>query len=159
MQNLSSKIIKEILIVFISGCLPIILSLYLGGLDLVSEITKDIMIHKFLLYYTMVCGVLFVIVAGFDHYMRFGNQKFEDVNSSISGLLLDSANTFIGMLRVSGGMLFTVGLLWFIDGYEAEDKVKIIYLMFIGFVAVAETFILSQFLDYIKIKWLKLSVV
>jgi len=155
--NSHKHILTELLTIFISGSIPVFISFEQGGVKLLEKVISSLLANEWIMYYTMICSIFFIIVSYFDHRFNFKNNNIEIANNILSRALLDSASSFIGMLRISSGLLISITLLMIIYSYESIGGNEIITLLTIGIAAGSEAIILSRMLKHISKKWMRYS--
>lgn len=60
------KTIKELAVIFVSSMPPIIIAYIHGGVELLVDVMKGMLAHKWIMYYTMAGALMFFLVAFLD---------------------------------------------------------------------------------------------
>lgn len=149
------KVIKEVCVIFIVSTLPVIGAYIHGGNDFLLEIVKGMLAHKWVMYYTMIGALVFVVVAFLDWYFLFNSRKLERIHSQVTKVLLESATSFIGILRVSSGVLIAIPALWIAMEFNVDQIKQMSWLLLIGVVAAIECVVFSSWLAYIEKNWMR----
>lgn len=151
----SIKVIREAFIIIMVAIIPVIAAYLNGGEKLLTEIVTGLLVHKWIMYCTAITAVVFVAVAFLDWYLLFDSEKAEKVHHQISIILFESATSFIGILRVTSGVLIAISILWVKYDFNMEQLPQISWIFFMGIIAAVECVIISSWLNYIEQNWLK----
>jgi len=144
---MGNGLIKEFLIVFFAGILPLFLAYSLNGMDFMINILEGLMAQDFILYYSMIAGAL-ALAYSFVHYrIRFSNEIMACLHKNSAIILLESASGFLSIMRLSAGLLMFSLLFWVVYDRNTTQFVKVGYLFFVGTVLLIECSVLSRWVN------------
>lgn len=112
--------VREIIVVFLSGGVPVLLAYFLGGIELLDSTISALISPDLLLYYAVGTAVLFWLLYQIDDKIYIDPQSRTQavLNFAISTLFEVSTN-ILGIFRVVSGLLITFPL--FVLAIEPES--------------------------------------
>lgn len=147
--------IREFFIILTISVIPVLVAFIYGGEALLNEIVTGLLAHNWVIYYTGLGSAVFAGVAFLNWYLWFSNEVIVRLHNQISMVLLESASTFLGILRITSGVLISIFILWTMHDFNLDQLPKMSWLFLLGIIAFAEGVIISSWIDYAKINWLK----
>ncbi|PSU86706.1 hypothetical protein C0W42_19660 [Photobacterium kishitanii] len=112
--------LREIIVVFLSGGVPVLLAYFLGGIELLDSTISALISPDLLLYYAVGAAVLFWLLYLIDDRIYIDPQSRTQavLNFAISTLFEVSTN-ILGIFRVVSGLLIVFPL--FVFAIEPES--------------------------------------
>lgn len=157
-KSIKLFIFREILIVLLSGGIPIILAYCLGGIELLESTTSALISPELLFNYAISIAGLFFVFYWADYliYIYPLSWKKGAMNFIVSTLSELSTN-ILGILRVISGLLIVFPILVFVEEPQSFKFDKLV-LIFVGFLGLLESCIFcwchSKVSVKQKFKWL-----
>ncbi len=149
------EIRRELKVIGYLAVLPALLAFFFGGDGLLMTVVKALTANKWIMYYSMAAAAMFVSLAYIKWRFMFGSRKLEKKINETACDLKESAGSFLGILRVSAGLLLTIPVLWLAVEYNAEQLPQMSYLFLVGFIALVECVYLRKWLKHIEVNWLR----
>ncbi|WP_444998431.1 hypothetical protein [Aliikangiella sp. IMCC44359] len=149
------EIRRELKVIGYLAALPALLAFLFGGAELLTTVIKALTANKWIMYYSMFAAALFVFLAFIKWRFIFGSKKLEQKIIETVCDLKESAASFLGILRVSAGLLITIPIIWLVADFNAEQLPQMGYLFFVGLIAVVECVYLRKWLKHIDVNWLR----
>jgi len=149
------RILKEIFVVILLGMFPVLGAFLYGGVEYLIDTMKSMLVHKWIMYYSMFGAAAFYFVAYLDYRFLFHNARVESIHNLVSSVLYEAACSLLGILRVASGVLLSVGVIWLIYDFDLNNLKKVIFLFGMGIVATIECIFIGASLEHAKNVWLR----
>ncbi len=144
--------IRELIVILLSGGLPLFIAYKLGGLPELEVILGALIAPKLLLYYCSVLPIVFIVFYILEKYIYINplSKKHVLINFVISTLYELSSN-IIGIFRFASGVLVTLPFLVLINEPSLFKKVFSQF-FFYGLLGAVEVIACYWWLSKVKLK-------
>lgn len=148
------KLKKEFSISLLLAAVPAFFAYASGGVELLTELTKSMMTHKWLMIYSMVGFGLFILVSYLEWRFLFHSDVFRKFHRFVSEVLYEMASSFLGILRITAGIFISVFMLWLVFDYSREMLWSFTVILVFGVVALVEACWIRATLEYAQRTWM-----
>lgn len=135
--------------------IPIVTAYRYGGTDLLMELSKSMMAHKWIMVYSMAGFAFFIVVSFLEWRFQVHSNSFKKAHRFVSEVLYEMASSFLGILRVSSGIFIAIFFLWLVFDFSTEQLPKFASLLLFGLVAAAECVVIKRVLDHAQNNWFR----
>ncbi|WP_341581696.1 hypothetical protein [Marinobacter metalliresistant] len=148
------KLKKEFWISILLAAFPAFLAYASGGVELLTELTKSMMTHKWIMIYSMVGFGLFIVVSYLEWRFLFHSDALRKFHRFVSEVLYEMASSFLGILRITAGIFISVFMLWLIFDYSREMLLSFTGILLFGVIALVEACWIRATLEYAQRTWM-----
>lgn len=147
-----STIIKELIVVFMVGFLPLFTAYWLGGIDQLNTIVSMLLAQDFSMIHAVILSSIFFIAKFLNHYIYFKKDNQRKFVSGACAIFEEVGNSTLTIIRVGAGVLIGFPILWLIYDIDTFDSSGAVFFLY-GVIALIDACFLSMLHDYIKNKW------
>lgn len=148
------KLKKEFSISILLAAFPAFFAYASGGVELLTELTKSMMTHKWIMIYSMVGFGLFIVVSYLEWRFLFNSDALRKFHRFVSEVLYEMASSFLGILRITAGIFISVFLLWLVFDYSREMLLSFTGILLFGVIALVEACWIRATLEYAQRTWM-----
>lgn len=149
------RVFRELAVILCLAVVPIVTSYAFGGTDLLIELSKSMLAHKWLMIYSMVGFAFFIVVSFLEWRVLIHSSRFKKAHRLTSEVFHEVASSFLGILRVSSGIFISVFCLWLVFDFSVEMLPTFASLLLFGTVAAAECVAINWALEYAQKNWIR----
>ncbi|PCM44889.1 hypothetical protein [Marinobacter sp. ANT_B65] len=148
------KLKKELSISLLLAAVPVFFAYASGDVELLTELTKSMMTHKWLMIYSMVGFGLFILVSYLEWRILFHSNALRKFHRFVSEVLYEMASSFLGILRITAGIFISLFMIWLVFDYSQEMLWSFTMILVFGVVALVEACWIRATLEYAQRTWL-----
>ena len=147
-----TRLVPELLIVFLLGGLPVILSYILGGSSALEATISSLLANELAIHYAFSLSIAFFAVAFLEWFILKRSDTSKKAWAFLRATLSEVGTGALSILRIGAGVLLTFPTLWLVVEPETFELAKVLHFFIYGAVAFFECIILSIAYQYVK-KW------
>ncbi|MBK1875186.1 hypothetical protein FE848_18390 [Marinobacter sp. 1-3A] len=153
LEDVGLRVFRELAVILCLAVVPIVISYAFGGTDLLIELSKSMMAHKWIMIYSMVGFAFFIVVSFLEWHVLVHSNRFKKAHRLTSEVLHEVASSFLGILRISSGIFISVFCLWLFFDFSTEMLPTFASLLLFGTVAAVECVAINWALEYAQKNW------
>lgn len=112
--------LRELAISLLMGGMPVMISLFLGGVDEMTRIIQSLLAPNVVTYYFSALAILHLLIALLNRRFVFARSLRPWINH-VESVFTDVGTGLLGVFRTAAGMLITFSAIWLVFEPSARE--------------------------------------